>query len=79
MEEERAVCCALSGFLLMGGRLCSVSLSCSAVCQSACADPESFVRGGPTLKFFFVEGREDPNQTNITISGPSLTRQQNAI
>ena len=43
-----------------------------------CADPESFVRGGPTLKtfnfnitiIFFVvdEGRENPN---TTISGPS--------
>ena len=39
----------------------------------ACSDPESFVRGGPTLaKFlflllFFLEGRKDPN---TTISGP---------
>ena len=28
----------------------------------ACADPESFVRGGPTLKFFILEGRENPNK-----------------
>ena len=38
----------------------------------ACADPESFIKGGPTWNFdnFFVvdEGREDPN---TTISGPS--------
>ena len=34
----------------------------------ACADPESFVRGGPTLITFLVdEGRED---LNSTISGP---------
>ena len=36
----------------------------------ACADPESFVRGGPTLTTFFLvdEEREDPN---AIISGPS--------
>ena len=28
---------------------------------------------------FFLQGREDPNQTNTTISGPSSTRQRNAI
>ena len=28
----------------------------------SCADPESFVRGSPTLKLFCIdEGREDPN------------------
>ena len=50
-----------------------------------CADPESFVRGGPTLTFFFFllfffflvdESREDPS---TTISGPSEARQRNAI
>ena len=48
-----------------------------------CADPESFVRGGPTVttfffSFFFIfdEGRKDPSNT---ISGPSLARQRNAI
>ena len=45
------------------------------------ADPESFVRGGPTLTFFFFffffdEGR---NYSNTTISGPSTARQRNAI
>ena len=47
--------------------------------QSACAEPESFVRGGPILKTFFFkfdEGRNDPNNTK---SGQSSTRQQNAI
>ena len=52
-----------------------------------CADPESFVRGSLTLAVFcfvfffvgFLEGREDPNNTNITISRPSLTHQQNTI
>ena len=35
--------------------------------KKACADPESFVRGGPITFFFFVffflvsEGQEDPN------------------
>ena len=39
-----------------------------------CADPESFVRGGPTLSLFFLvdEGKEDPN---TTISGPSSAQQ----
>ena len=47
-----------------------------------CADPESFVRGGPTLTGFFLffflvdEGREDPN---TTISEPSSSCQQNGI
>ena len=33
----------------------------------ACADPESFVRGSPSLTTFFSvdEGREDPNSTII--------------
>ena len=40
----------------------------ATILNAACADPESFVRGGPILKsFFFVvlveEGREDPNTT----------------
>ena len=39
-------------------------------------DPESFVRGGPTLKVFFSffladEGREDPS---TTICGPPAKR-----
>ena len=42
--------------------------------------PECLVRGGPTFTtpviFLFGEGREDPN---TTISGPSSTRQRNAI
>ena len=43
----------------------------------ACTDPESFVRGVPTLTFFLVDAkREDPN---TTISGPSSAQQQNAI
>ena len=47
--------------------------------EHTCADPESFVRGGPTLTTFFQlfdEGREDPN---TTISRPSSARQLNAI
>ena len=46
--------------------------------------PESFVRGGPALTFFFVslfyflvdDGREDPNSTK---SGPSSMHQHNSI
>ena len=44
-----------------------------------CADPESYVRGGPTLTLTFFllnEGREDQN---TTIGGPSSARQRNAI
>ena len=50
--------------------------------DNPCADPESFVRGGPTMTtsfLFFVlvdEGRED---LNTTISGPSSALQQNVI
>ena len=34
-------------------------------CTGSCADPESFVRGGPTLITIFLgdEGRDDPNTT----------------
>ena len=39
--------------------------------------PESFVRGGPTLTFFFLvdEGREDPS-TTIIIGGPSSAHRE---
>ena len=40
------------------------------------ADPESYVRGGPTFTFLVDEGREDQNTTR---GGPSLARQRNAI
>ena len=45
---------------------------------SACADPESFVRGGPNSIFFFLvdEGIEDPN---ITLNGSSSACLRNAI
>ena len=41
----------------------------------ACADPESFVRGGPTLTIFFLvdEGRDQDPST--TLSKPSSDRQ----
>ena len=51
------------------------SLKNQSVHLQTCADPECFVRGGPTLTGFFDEGREGPN---TTISGPSPA-QQNAI
>ena len=52
-----------------------------AFVQSACADPESCVREGPTLTTFFYfflveEGRDDPNST---VNGPLSARQQNTI
>ena len=54
-----------------------------AMVEVACADTETFVRGGPTLTtFFFVflsffnAGKEDSNTTK---SGPSSARQRNAI
>ena len=32
--------------------------------SSPCTDPENFVRGGPTLTVFLVDGgRDDPNAT----------------
>ena len=37
-----------------------------------CADPESFVRGAPTLTFFVNEGGDDPNTSK---SGSSSARQ----
>ena len=46
--------------------------------RNACANPESFVRGGPNLITFFLvdEGMEDQN---TAINGPSSARQRNAI
>ena len=43
----------------------------------ACADPESFVRGDPTLtiRVCFLEGI----QANTTITGPSTARQRDPI
>ena len=52
-------------------RLCTKA---SFKTPKSCADPERFVRGGPTLTSCLVdEGREDPN---TTLSGPSSARQQ---
>ena len=47
----------------------------------SCTDPESFIRGGPTIGRFFVlflvdEGRKDPNTTEIW---PSPACKRNAI
>ena len=62
-------------------RICADSPENSMLAYSkyTCADPESFVRGGPTLTTFFKfdEGRDDPN--TIIISGQSSARQRNAI
>ena len=47
--------------------------------MEVCADPESIVRGCPsltTLLFFVDEGIKDRNTTQ---SGPSSVRQRNAI
>ena len=42
----------------------------------ACADPESFANGGPTLTaFFFDEGREDPNSTKWRFAGGPMMAQ----
>ena len=51
----------------------------TGVGEGAYADPESFVRGGPTFTTFFFqfdEGRKGPNTSN---SGQSTARQRNAI
>ena len=50
---------------------------------ASCADPDSFVIGGPTLRlflfiFFQFDERKDPN-TCTTISGQSSAHQRNAI
>ena len=44
-----------------------------------CGDPESFVRGGPTLTVFFFYIDEGMEDLNTTISRPSLAHQRNAI
>ena len=46
--------------------------------QFPCADPENFVRGGPTFATFFLVD-EVKEYSNTAISGPSSTRQRNAI
>ena len=43
------------------GFILKVSLKILNKAQASCADPESFIRGGPTFFCFFYEGREDPN------------------
>ena len=43
-----------------------------------CADPENFVRQGPTFTSFFLVDEVGDNP-NTTIIGPSSTRQRNAI
>ena len=48
----------------------------------ACADPESFSRGDPTLTTFFLvdDGREDPNTTlSGAIIGPPAKRHFNGV
>ena len=49
------------------------------MCDDACADPESFVRGGPNLItiFFLVDGGIE-GQKN-TLIAPSLACQKNAF
>ena len=42
-------------------RIVSVNLQQNGGSSAACADPESFVRGGPFLLVY--EGREAPNTT----------------
>ena len=58
-------------------RHCKMFVSAQICTYKTCADPESIVRGGPTLTTFLVdEGREDPNATT---SGPSSARHRNTI
>ena len=41
-----------------------------SLCGSPCGDPESFVKGGPTLTTLFLvdKGREDPSTTISCLS-----------
>ena len=62
--------------------LCMRTVKGQACLCISCADPESFVRGGPTkfpaLTYFFsFRGRGE--EQNTTICGPSSARQRNAI
>ena len=45
----------------------------------ACADQESFARGGPTLTTFFYEGREDPNSTKRGPPSASARQRLNGV
>ena len=76
-KRERAGCFT---FIVLAVVLLSVFFVSSSRCNEydlPCADPESFVRGGPTLTTFLVdEGREDQS---TTISGSLLVRQRNAF
>ena len=50
--------------------------------EEASADPESFVRGGPTLaRFFFLveEGRADSGNQKWAIIGPPAKRHLNGV
>ena len=46
--------------------------------REPCADPESFVRGGPTLTTFFFNLMGWREDRNATTSGPSSARHRNA-
>ena len=62
-----------------GGQIIKSTVSDFIFDTDSCADPESFVRGGPTLLmlfFFIFLGREYRSSVN---SGPIMTRQRNAI
>ena len=49
------------------------------VLEEACADPENFARGGPTLTDFFNEGEWIQIPLKATKSKASSAHQRNAI
>ena len=58
-------------------------MSISHILWETCADPDSFVRGGPTLTTFFYlvdEGRKDLNTTlNVQSLDPPAKRHLNGV
>ena len=76
----------ITSFEQMGSHIYPTELQLNKTNSSdtgrACADPESFVRGGPKINLIKIfvcvvgDGIEDPN---TAINGPSSARQRNAI
>ena len=62
--------------------ICSVyKIMQQTTSANACADPESYVRGGPTLTLFFTLEKLDEGSKNLNtpFSGPSTARLRNPI
>ena len=68
---DEAFCILKVTGVLIEKTLMNIFLKIQLIEVQPCADPESYVRGGPTLIFLVDEGREDQN---TTIGGPIMAQ-----